>query len=211
MKMVNIRQTVLETLSRAGPLRVQAIARQAHLSPTAMRYHLVLLEKDGLIASREVNSEGKVGRPQLEYALAEAASERLPKKYAELASHLIDALAQAVGPKATRATLRAIGRRAAAGAGLPRGSAERRFKRTTQFLNEHGYMARWCKSSDRWSLNICNCPFRQVALKHREVCDMDTAMIGALVGTPLRMTHCIAHDDGQCELVTLRKGARAIR
>ena len=56
-------------------------------------------------------------------------------------------------------------------------------------------------------LNVCNCPYRQVAQEHRQVCDMDVAMIGALMDTPLKMTRCIAHGDGQCQFVVSKKAS----
>ncbi|HEX7594320.1 MAG TPA: transcriptional regulator, partial [Anaerolineae bacterium] len=69
--MSNIRQTVIETLSQSGPLPVAALATAAQLSPIAIRYHLGLLVRDGLIVQRRAAARGKVGRPQVTYALAD--------------------------------------------------------------------------------------------------------------------------------------------
>ena len=57
LEMSNIRQIVIETLSQSSPLLVQAIARKAHLSPMAMRYHLTLLERAGLIEITQVEAD----------------------------------------------------------------------------------------------------------------------------------------------------------
>lgn len=205
--MSNIRQTVIETLSQRGPLTVEALARSAHLSTMAMRYHLTLLTRAGLIVRHDIKHRARAGRPQVRYALAESAHERLPKKYPMLAVQLLDEISESLGAKQARAMLRRAGRRAAAAAPpLHTGAgSQARAQRAAKFLSERGYMPRWEKSNDDWLLNVCNCPYRQVAQEHREVCDMDIAMIGALLDAPLKMTCCIARQDRQCQFVVPKK------
>ena len=205
--MSRIRQTVIETLSQQGPLPVEELARAAHVSTMALRYHLTLLAREGLIVQREVARGGSVGRPQIKYALAEQAREQLPKKYNVLAAQLLDEVTQTLGTKEARAMLRRAGRCAATAAPPLRAGAgtQARLNRATKFLTERGYMARLEKSNGELLLNVCNCPYRQVAQEHRQVCDMDVAMIGALMDAPLKMTRCIARDDGQCQFVVAQK------
>jgi len=205
--MSKISQVVIETLSQSGALPVQAIARAVHLSTLAMRYHLGLLARQGLIVQQDVEHHGTVGRPQIVYALADPAREQLPKKYHALAAQLLDEITDSLGAKETRTMLRRAGRRIAASAPplRPGAGMAARVKRTVKFLSQRGYMARWEKSNGDLWLNVCNCPYRQVAQKHREVCDMDIAMIGALLDTPLKMTRCIAQQDGQCQFVVPKK------
>lgn len=205
--MSKIRQVVIETLSQQGPLPVEEIARAARVSTMAMRYHLALLARDGLIVRRDVAHRGSVGRPQMMYTLAEDAREHLPKKYQVLAAQLLDEANQTFGAKETRAMLRRAGRHTATAAPpLHRGAGtQARLNRASKFLSERGYMARWAKSNGDLLLNVCNCPYRQVAQEHREVCDLDIAMISTLMNAPLKMTRCIARDDGQCQFVISNK------
>ncbi len=201
--MLNIRQTVIETLSQSGPLPVAALATAARLSPIAIRYHLGLLVRDGLIVQQRAATHGKVGRPQALYALADRGQERLPKKYHTLAVELLDEISDSLGAKKARALLRRAGRHAAAASppSRPGAGTQARLNRATKFLTERGYMARWEKSDDNFLLSVCNCPFHQIAPEHREVCDMDIALIGALLDAPTKMTRCIASRDGQCQFV----------
>jgi predicted ArsR family transcriptional regulator len=205
--MSKIRQIVIETLSQDGPQPVPALARAAHLSTMAMRYHLSLLAREGLIVQRAAARRGTVGRPQRLYALADAALERLPKKYSTLAVQILDEVDDTLGSKETRALLRRTGRRAAAAAPplRPGSGVQARMNRAAKFLSERGYLARWEQTQGELRLNVCNCPYRQVAQAHRQVCDMDHAMIGALLDAPIKMTHCIAHRDGQCRFVISKK------
>jgi predicted ArsR family transcriptional regulator len=205
--MSTLRQTVLETLGQQGPLSVAAMARAARVSTMVMRYHLTLLAREGLIVQQDVVHRGEVGRPQILYALADPAHAHLPKKFDTLAACLLDEITGTLGAKEARAMLRRAGRRAANGAPPSRQGAgvEARVKRTARFLSARGYMARWEKSNDDLSLIVCNCPYREVAQKHNEVCEMDHAMIGALLDVQPKMTRCIARQDGQCQFTLAKK------
>ena len=141
------------------------------------------------------------------YALAASAQERLPKQYDTLAAQLLDEVNDTVGAKEARALLRRAGRHAASAAPQLRAGAgaQARLNRATKFLSGRGYMARWEKSNGELLLNVCNCPYRQVAHEHREICEMDRAMIGALMEAPLKMTHCLASQDERCQFVVSSK------
>jgi predicted ArsR family transcriptional regulator len=201
--MSSIRQTLLETLNRRGPLSIEELALAAHLSTMATRYHLRLLERQGLIVLRDSVHCGAVGRPQRIYALAEGAYAHLPNQYDQLAGNLIDEIEDTLGPKEARALLRRAGRRAAeeAPGTRRRTRLESRLHQTSRFLSARGYVATCVKTDEGPSLVVCNCPYRHVAQTHRQVCDLDRAMIGALLDAPVKMTHCIANQDPQCRFV----------
>ena len=206
--MPTIRQTILEALNRSGPLCVEEIAVAAHLTKMATRYHLGLLVHENLITLRQVAHHGSVGRPQIMYGLADAAYDHLPQEYDLLAERLLDEIANTLGPKETRTLLRRAGRQVAESAPALRAGAGigARVQRATKFLTEHGYVACAEKMDDDLSLAVCNCPFRQVALAHRQICEMDLAMVGTLLDGPVKMTHCIANRDSQCRFVFKKYG-----
>ena len=201
--MSNTRQIILETLSQRGPLPLEEIARAVRRTPLATRYHLGLLIGDGLITANEVARCARVGRPQALYTLADSAHAHLPKQYDALATQLIAEITHACGEKETRALLRRAGRRLAETAPpLRRGARiEARLNRAVDFLCARGYLARWEKSDNPATLGVCNCPSRQVTFAYRQVCEMDIALIGRLLESPLQMTHCIADQDAQCIFV----------
>ncbi len=205
--MSDIRRTVLETLSQRGALPIDEIAHAANLSTMAMRYHLTLLMDEGLVIADTVNHRAVVGRPQVLYTLADDAHERLPKQYHWLAEQLLDELEKGYGEKEKRALLRRAGRRMAilAPSQRPNARIESRVKHTAQFLSERGYMARWEKEADEFRLYVCNCPYRQVMRTHHQVCDMDIAMVGELLGAPAKMSTCIANQDCACSFVVKAK------
>ncbi|MBI4785424.1 MAG: ArsR family transcriptional regulator [Chloroflexi bacterium] len=201
--MSTIRQTILETLNQRGPLCVGEIAQVAQLSKMATRYHLGLLARDNLIVQTKPAHRGCVGRPEKVYALGAGAHEHLPKQYHLLAGQLLDEIADTLGEKETRTLLRRAGKRIAESAPALRAGAgtEARVKRVAKFLAGRGYMADWADEGDTLALVVCNCPFRQVAIEHREVCEMDMTIVGALLETPAKMTRCIANHDAHCRFV----------
>ena len=206
-KMSKIRQIVLETLSQQGPLPIETMARATRRTVLSLRYHLTWLEREGLIVQQDVDRRGNVGRPQTLYALADKAHEHLPKQYNALAAQLLDEISDTLGEKETRGLLRRAGRRVAASAPPVRvgAGAETRLNRTVKFMSERGYMARWEKTDGDFLLTVCNCPYRQVAQAHRQVCDMDHAMIATLVDATPRALTCIANHDGQCQFLIAKK------
>jgi predicted ArsR family transcriptional regulator len=201
--MSRTRQIILETLNHRGPLPLGEIARAARHSPMATRYHLGLLVDAGLVTANDQARREIVGRPQVLYALTERAHMQLPKRYDALAEQLLEELAGTLGEKETRALLRRAGRRLAEAApSLRRGTRiETRAQRAADFLSARGYSARWGKSDGALTMWVSNCPYRGVALAHRQVCEMDIALIGTLVDSQIRMTRCLATQDAQCAFV----------
>ncbi|MBI5031279.1 MAG: ArsR family transcriptional regulator [Chloroflexi bacterium] len=201
--MSDTRRIILETLSQRGPLPIDEIAHAVRHSTLATRYHLGLLIDEGLVAADQVAHRPNVGRPQALYALAEQAREHLPKQYNWLALHLLDEIGDSLGEKEKRALLRRVGKKIASIAPTLRKSAriETRLEHTISFLQEHGYLARWEKIDGDYALHVCNCPYRQVALEHREVCDMDVTLVGELLKMPIKMTTCLANQDSSCSFV----------
>ncbi len=198
--MSKARQVILETLSQRAPLPVDALARAARHSVMATRYHLALLMDEGLVVAQDVAHHERVGRPQVLYSLADDAHTHLPKAYDLLAGQLLAELGRTLSDKDQAALLRRAGKRLAATAPAVRRGAriETRLERAADFLTERGYMAQSFKSAGEYALSVCNCPYREIALTHHAICEMDIALVSALMDMPMRMTQCIARQDGRC-------------
>src|SRR6266478_5884262 len=86
---------VLTCLKLIGRCEVKAIARSLRLTAMAVRHHLAVLEKAGLVKTT-LERRG-VGRPHYVYSLSARADAFFPKEYGTLASHLIDSIAELDG------------------------------------------------------------------------------------------------------------------
>lgn len=208
--MARIRETILETLNARGALPVVEIADAAGLSKTAARYHLRLLEGEGMVARGAVAPGGTVGRPELLYALAEVGHEHLPKRYDLLARQLLDEIAGTLGESNTRALLRRIGRRMATSA--PERSGGRpdlpgirtRLHRAARFLDGRGYVTQVTSEDAVFALAVLSCPYRRVAQDHPEVCEIDAALLNALLHLPSADMRHVRDADGACRFEIAR-------
>lgn len=198
--MSKIRKSILDTLSRQGPLPVREIARAVQCSEMTVRYHLAVLARSSCITAASQRPRQTVGRPQLIYGLTENACEELPKHYSGLAMELLGEITALVGRKKTRLLLHRIGQRAA-GHVSAKGDAEARIRQTARWLSARGYMADWKKQDGQVRLRVHNCPFRQVVRSYSEVCEIDLAMLSALLGWDPRAMQCHPSDDAVCEFV----------
>lgn len=178
---------------------IEEIAHAANLSALAMRYHIGILQEQGLITAQDGEPSG-VGRPASRFALADCACAQLPQQYDWLSASLLDELNAAIGEKRTRSFLRDTGKAAAHTAALPKNATPRkRVERAAKFLNQRGYMATWKQTADGLTINLCNCPYQDVARQHPELCELDSAMIGELVGAPVEMQCCMLSQSRTCE------------
>jgi predicted ArsR family transcriptional regulator len=178
---------------------VDELAHALKQTPIALRYHLNVMAREGSLTCASAPRH-TVGRPQLAYALADQARNKLPRGYHDLAPDLVAELVAMVGKLKTRRLFRRLGTRIAAQAPEPhpRASLATRLKRATDFLNTRGYLARWEKSAEGLALHICNCPYHEIAREYEQVCEMDIMLVGALLGTPVTKTGCLAAGDCRC-------------
>src|SRR6185437_9421418 len=82
------RRALLEQIKRQGEVAVDRLAAAAEMTVSGTRQHLVALERDGLVAYREVR-EGP-GRPRHLYSLTAAGDALFPRAYAELTNELLE-------------------------------------------------------------------------------------------------------------------------
>src|SRR5215469_10136814 len=90
------RSTRMEVLRRRQAASAETISAQLGITPNAVRQHLMNLERDGLVQSAPVKS--KRGRPSLMFSLTDKADAAFPKRYGQLATMVLNELADIGGP-----------------------------------------------------------------------------------------------------------------
>src|SRR4051794_21962147 len=105
------RQQILEHLHHHGRSTVKKMAGLFGLTPTGVRQHLAVLERDGLIEAEE--QRGRVGRPAFVYQLTERGEASFPTNYAMLANLLLEELRSMAGADALQRLLRRVSSRMA--------------------------------------------------------------------------------------------------
>jgi predicted ArsR family transcriptional regulator len=192
------RRHILDLLRERGQATVKDIGGALSLTPTGIRQHLTVLERDGLVAARE--ERGHVGRPALVYRLTPAGDALYPKKYDELANALIEESRRQLGPQALQQVLRGSAARFAE-ALMPRvqGLGRReRVAETARILEERGSVVSWSSGGDDYLLCQHTCPFWNVATKNSAVCALDVQFVRTLAGADARLTTSLLRGDDCC-------------
>lgn len=189
--MQSTRQEILEILKEEGQATVEDLAERLELTPMTIRHHLNVLQAQNMVEASKVRRSQRVGRPRLVYTLTEAADQFFPQNYGNLARHLVGEVKKTLGDEETQAIFQRIAEQVAQEAPSPKEgqSFEERLVEVAGFLEEQGFITRWEKTDQGYVLSNINCPYRQVAEEHGEVCGMDHALISRLLGVePVRLS-----------------------
>ncbi len=89
--MEGTRLLILQLLQKNGSDTVDGLARAIGLAPATIRRHLDILQRDRLVAFKEVRK--KTGRPEYSFFLTENGQESLPKSYSELLNMVVGEMA----------------------------------------------------------------------------------------------------------------------
>lgn len=194
------RQAILEYLKHHGPATVDDLADRVDLNSVTVRHHLDILRREELIGDPIVRRRSTPGRPQYVYSLTDKASAHFPKNYCDLAARLLEEVKASTPPDAVGALLDGVAQRLSAAApkmadGEP---LAERLDRAVDFLNEHGYVANWGQSGDRYLLHTCNCPYEALAKANPELCAMDLTLTSSLLGAGVERVSRVLDGAGSC-------------
>jgi predicted ArsR family transcriptional regulator len=173
-------------MKEQGDVTVAELARKLAMAPVSVRHHLDVLQGENLICSPRVRRRGTVGRPVQVYALTEAANAYFPRNHQSLAMRMLDELKALLPADQVQGMLERMADGEARQAPVLPDDAtlEQRVELTVEFLNQRGYLARYERHDEVFTLYTLNCPYSGVSEQHRELCAMDLRLISTLLGTP---------------------------
>ncbi len=187
---------LLLALRGAGKgLGVEALSGALGITLTAVRQHLVALERDGLL-TKTPEPQAR-GRPAHLYALTSRAKESFPRQYPWFSALLLGSLRDALGVAGLKARLAALGREAAgpleAGA-----SFEQSVRGLARKMTELGYEATVSGSARAPEITARNCVFHQLAESNPEVCSFDLGLMSQAAGAKVSHEECIVRGGSTC-------------
>lgn len=204
------RKDILDMLRRDGAATVKQIGSRLSLTPTGIRQHLTVLERDGLVISHE--ERGHVGRPSLSYSLTPEGHALYPKKYDDLANLLIDEARRVLGPQAAADLIKSVAARFAEPyAGRVEGKpVAERMEIVAQILEERGNIV--SASPEGESPAICKhtCEYWNVAQQNSIICALDVEFVRQLVGADARLTSSLLRGDSACTFDVRSNGVKAV-
>ena len=175
------------TLLRRSGRTVEELARELGLTDNGVRAHLATLERDGIVRQRgSVRRGGGVGKPAFVYELTPDAEELFPKAYEPVLLLMLDAISERLGPEASEALLRGVGRSLAEGKDVPSDDIRGRLETAVEALNELGGLAELEERNGGIVIRGYSCPLAAVTPDHPEVCRMAETLISELAGVPIQ-------------------------
>jgi predicted ArsR family transcriptional regulator len=180
-------------LLRRSNRTVDEIAAELEITDNAVRLHLGVLERDGIVRSRGVRREGTVGKPATIYEIAPAADPMFSNAYLPFLSTLLASLGERLSVRDVRAVMRDVGSRLASGAELPAENASlaTRAEIASRVLNGLGGLTTVERGDGGRATVIrgCGCPLSVAVAEREEVCLAVQTMLSELTGVAVR-EHC---------------------
>jgi len=185
---------LLETLQRFPSGRsVESLTMDLGVTANAVRQHLTVLERDGLVCHEAVPAPR--GRPQFIYQLTEHGQEIFPRRYRELAEAMLAELGETLGAEALNHAMRRMGERAAQSANLSQASPTT----TARLMQQLGYDAKARTGTGSGDEIIAhNCVFHRLALRYPAVCQFDLGFMAAATGRNIEHRECMLRGNTVC-------------
>jgi len=168
---ITSRQKILDYLKRSRAASSREVARALRMTPANARRHLGILAADGRVEVVSQRQAGR-GRPGKVYCLS-----------GTLAGDNLSALAEALLTEAGASVgMEALGRRLAGEAVPSHLPLMRRLAAAVERLNGMRYQARWEAGAEGPCMILGHCPYAAVVGRRPELCRMDAALLGSLLG-----------------------------
>ena len=179
---------------------IDELAQTAGVTRTAVRQHLALLMRDGLVAAGGARPSG--GRPQRLFVLTAQGRETFPRRYSWFAQLLIEAMAREHGSAGLRLRLARLASAVVAqlrqASPAPPGR-RKKIEKLSGVMDGLGYDARIGPDIGGLpTIEADNCIFHELAMKNPEVCQFDLALLSGFSDSKAELTECMARGGHVC-------------
>jgi predicted ArsR family transcriptional regulator len=180
-------------LLRRGERTVDELAAELGVTDNAVRAHVELLEREGIVTQSRVRRDGAVGKPATIYAIAFGADAALSAAYAPVLTAIVSVLRDRMSPRELESLYRDAGRRVAAsqGEGRSRGF-ETRVRSAAALLASLGAELDVARTGDGFTLQGHACPLADAVRADPSVCQSICELVAGVTGDSVR--ECCIHD-----------------
>jgi predicted ArsR family transcriptional regulator len=193
------REKILILLKKNGPLSIDELSKELHITSMGIRQHLLSLERKGLI-EYFLKRKG-IGRPAYFYKLTERAEELFPKTYEIFTIELLRDLEKKDGKAKIEEIFQWRKERIyheAKEVMSNHKSFQDKLLALRDFLEAEGYFAEVNLINGSYRLTIFNCPIYKIAMNFTEACDYDLFMYRELFGEQVNREECISEGSICC-------------
>ena len=206
-------RSLTKLLKTEGPIDSAQLAERLGLTAMAIRQHLYLLQREGLVTAEE--RPVPIGRPAKFWRLTREADQLFPEAYAELSVALIDSVKDAFGDEGLERVLtsRCARQRTDYAKRIKAGdSIERKLRELAKVRSEEGYMAEIKKEGDGTFLLVENhCPICAAANACQGFCSTELELFRSVLGPKIsveRVEHIIKGDHRCVYRITPQKAQK---
>lgn len=179
---------------RRGASTVDELARAVGMTDNAVRSHLTVLERDGMVRQEGVRRGSGAGKPAVLYDLDPGAEPLLSRAYPPVLSAVLGVLVEELPPRRADAILRQVGKRLAESAGgQAAGDVRERVDAAARALVELGGDAEVVEDGDGLTIRGYGCPLSVAVACRPEVCVAVETLVSEIAGVPAR--ECCDHGE----------------
>jgi len=182
-------------LLRRGPMTVDEMAGALGLSGNAVRPHLAVLERDGLVQQGE--SRRGISKPARTYVLTTEAALLFSRAYVPVLTQLLHVLDERLDPQELDRIMRDVGRRLMGARPRPNGDLRQRAEAAVALLNDLGGLARVEECNGGLLIRGYGCPLSAATQRHPEACNAVESLLSEFAGIPVSKC-CDAEDRLRC-------------
>ena len=190
---------VLRSIQVRGRANIKDVASDLGVTASAVRLHLAQLEARGAIHSERVRVG--VGRPFHVYTVTPEAHSLFYRDDGDLARLVLEEVSATQGTDALQTILQRVGDRLAlqyqervAGRDLTD-----RVRAWAALLDERGVVVQIEESDAGYVLQEFGCPYQNVALGNRAVCEMERQVMVRLLRSGVKLTRCMLDGEHGCQ------------
>jgi DeoR family suf operon transcriptional repressor len=190
---------ILEYLQRNPSATIKDFEVLLGVTTTAVRQHLNALQASGYLDRREERSG--VGRPHYIYMATDAARELFACRCDVLALTMLQEMYEVVGAEQMGTLLLRVGVRLADQytESVKASGLQQRVEEMAGALGRQGVLTDVSKGeSNTIALKMYNCPYNDLAIEHREICEMDQLMLQQVLGAEVSLDDCIMDGHASC-------------
>lgn len=197
---------IIEYIQRNGSATIKDLEQLLGITTTAVRQHLNTLQSEGYIERKAVHAG--VGRPHHAYAATAKAQELFACHCDDLALTLLEEVFAIEGEERTTRLLARVSSRLANKyqQSVRSELLVERVDELAKALYQRGVLTDVQAQDDNtFVLHTYNCPYHELAQDHREICEMDEAMLREVLGSEVNLTNCMMDGHQGCSFVVSKK------
>ena len=194
-------EKALFILKKKGPKSVSAIADEMGVTTEGARFHLLKLEKEGLVESTSV-AEGR-GRPKQIWSITDNGNSRFPDTHADLTASLLTTMRETLGNDAVDQLIKEHANRLLVKYQSKIDESadfEEKIAKLVEIRTAEGYMAEYIKDKKGFILIENHCPICVAARTCEGFCKSEMNIFHTVLGeeSTIERTQHIIKGDRRC-------------